>query len=57
MERFDIFILTFLVTFIFTFLVITRLDDNMWEQKAVNHGAAHYDSQTGKFTWNTEEKK
>jgi hypothetical protein len=28
-----------------------------WERAAIKHGAAHYNEQTGAFTWNDEREK
>jgi hypothetical protein len=37
-------------------LCATSKVENEWKKKAIQHGAAHYDSKSGEFTWNDERK-
>lgn len=38
-------------------LIGVTLRKDMAESAAIEHGAAHYDSKTAKFTWNNEVKR
>jgi hypothetical protein len=56
----DIFIIIFitvLITVGITGMVVGFLEDSNWQELAIQHGAAHYDSQTGDFTWNNPAPK
>ena len=45
-----LFLIVFILSVGFVFgLLVAR---EYWERDCVKHGAAHYDSQTGKWQWN-----
>lgn len=34
-----------------------RMTNNVWQDAAIKHGAAHYDAETVEFRWNEVPKK
>jgi hypothetical protein len=40
--------------FVLTLVVAWAITTSIWKQRAVDHGSAAYDSQTGEWRWNDE---
>lgn len=38
-------------------VVASYINDGTWQREAIRHGAAHYDRDSGEFTWNESEAK
>ncbi len=41
-----------LIGFVFGALASNKINDDYYQKKAIEHGAAHYDKVTGKWEWN-----
>ena len=41
---------------LFCLLFVIWVNNELWRMKAVEHGAAHYDTVTGRWQWNTKTK-